>query len=176
MSGSTRRATDVQAGTSFPKPGPKLAASVDRFVAAAVGSNRRSDGPFFVLGLADFVNGEHDRLAPTYNALRALSDLIDCGLNPRLPQPAAATQRWWSFLASAAPVEQAAWKKVLQVINHMPDRNQLVSHFPEWPGQTASTNTIGFVSRSREWGLVEPKLVDGRYQLTDLGAAIAQEG
>ena len=39
----------------------------------------------------------------------------------------------------------------------------------------AETNCTGYVSRSREWGLVEPELVDGRYRLTQLGSTVAAE-
>lgn len=168
--------TEVRAAIGFPKGGPKQATSVDRFVTTSVGSNRRADGPFFILGLADFVNEDRTQLAPTGAGLLTLGDVIDCGLTTRLPQPPAAFRRWWSFLGDVAPAERAAWTKVLQAIADRPDRTQLLSRFPEWPGQTASTNTVGFVSRSREWGLVQPKLNDGRYQLTDFGSAVAREG
>jgi hypothetical protein len=34
---------------------------------------------------------------------------------------------------------------------------------------------MGFVSRSREWGLVQPRLLDGRYLLTALGVALIEQ-
>jgi len=40
---------------------------------------------------------------------------------------------------------------------------------------TAETNCMGFVSRSREWGLVLPRLLDGRYLLTTLGVALVEQ-
>lgn len=169
------RQTDVAAAIGFPKSGPKMFTSLDRFVTATVGSNKRADGPFFVLGLAGFADAERNQIAPTDRALHVLSEMVDRGLGARLPQPPPAAEHWWIFLAHTAPAEHAAWRKVLRVIADRPDRESLVSHFPEWPGQTASTNTIGFVSRSREWGLVEPRLIDGRYHLTDFGTAVAQE-
>lgn len=168
--------TATPAAIGFPKAGPKVVASLDRFVAATIGSPRRADGPFFVLGLAALVGDEGERLSPTDAALTGLANLIDAGLGTRLPQPAKATIHWWSFLADTAPAEKDAWHKVLAVIAESPDRDGLMSRFPEWPGQLASTNTSGFISRSREWGLLQPKLVDGRYQLTELGSALAQEG
>jgi hypothetical protein len=33
----------------------------------------------------------------------------------------------------------------------------------------------GYVARGREWGLIEPKQVDGRYWLTDFGRQQLEE-
>lgn len=166
----------VRVGVGFPKPGPKLAASIERFVASSIGSNRRADGPFFVLALAAVADESPGRLSPTDAGIRVLADMIERGLGTALPQPAAAFACWWDYLRALAPVENAAWKKVLQVITDEPTRDELTGHFPEWRGHLATTNTVGFISRSREWGLVEPELAEGRYRLTDLGRAVAEKG
>jgi len=169
------RPSGLRAGIGFPKPGPKREASIDRFVAAAVGSNRRADGPFFILALAASTDG-NGHIAPTAPALRVLSDMIDGGLGVSLPQPPATFERWWAYLRELAPREHAAWLKVLRVVRDEPTREELTTHFPEWRGNTATTNTVGFISRSREWGLMEPELIEDRYRLTDLGATVAREG
>lgn len=166
----------LAAGVGFPKPGLKRFGSVDRFIAAMVGSQRRGDGPLFDLALADFADPAHETVAPTDAALDALGDMVEAGLGGGLPHPAAAFARWWMHLGHWAPAEQAAWRKVLRVVAQRPTRLELVARFPEWRGSTADTNTTGFVSRSREWGLVTPEMDDGRYTLTDLGAAVAGEG
>lgn len=163
-----------RAGIGFPKPGVKVESSVERFVAAAIGSNRRSDGPFFVFALAGLV-GSTDSILPTEAGLAVLSDLVDTGLAPTLPQPPRAFDVWWRYLRVLAPVEHAAWRKVLRIVTDRPNRDELVEEFPEWRGHIATTNTVGFISRSREWGLVEPDLIDQRYRLTDLGATVAGE-
>jgi Arc/MetJ-type ribon-helix-helix transcriptional regulator len=164
--------TALRVGIGFPKPGPKIAASIDRFVASNVGSGRRADGPFFVLALAAFADREHERLAPTDAGLRVLSDMIERGLGPDLPQPPDAFECWWGYTSELAPAEHAAWLKVLQVIEGEPTREALTHQFPEWRGHTATTNTVGFVSRSREWGLTEPEMIEGRYRLTNLGRTV----
>jgi len=166
---------DLSVGTGFPKPGAKVASSTDRFTASAIGSQKRLDGPMFVLALAAFAEPAHMTIAPTGPALTVLSDMIDRGLGPTLPQPREAFEAWWSFLGAYAPAERRAWHKILRIVQESPNRDGLVSRFPEWHGQIASTNVAGFVSRSREWGLMEPDLVDARYRLTDLGLAIAKE-
>lgn len=166
--------TTLRVGVGFPRPGPKMAASIDRFVASNVGSGRRADGPFFVLALAAFADREHERLAPTDAGLRVLSDMIQVGLGPELPQPPDAFECWWRYTSELAPAEHAAWLKVLQVIEGEPTREALTQQFPEWLGHTATTNTVGFVSRSREWGLIEPEMIEGRYRLTDLGRTMVR--
>jgi Arc/MetJ-type ribon-helix-helix transcriptional regulator len=168
-------ASSLGTGIGFPKPGAKRDASIDRFIAAAVGNNRRADGPFFVLALAGFTNDGHTHLAPSDQAIKVLTDMLERGLGPALPQPPAALMCWWQFIAALAPAEHAAWRKVLQVVADEPTRDELVVRFPEWPGNVATTNTVGFISRSREWGLVEPDLIDQRYRLTELGATMARE-
>jgi len=164
----------LRAATGFPKPGPKASLSEDRFVMANVAHRASSrEGPFQVLGLAGFVDGE--RIAPTEQGLRLLGRLLDAGLCEELPHAPEVFHLWWSYLEEAAPGERTAWAGVLRELRTGPTRIELISRFPEWPGTTAETNCMGFVSRSREWGLVQPKLLDGRYLLTALGVALIEQ-
>lgn len=178
--GSLLRQRDLEkpsgqrAGIGFPKPGPKGGASLDRFVSAAVGSYRRADGPFFDLALAGSA-APQDTILPTDAGLAVLEELIAAGLGASLPQPGEALEIWWRHLREMAPAEYRAWHKLLRVLRDQPTREELVLAFPEWHGNTASTNTIGLISRSREWGLIEPDLIDQRYRLTELGLATAGE-
>jgi Arc/MetJ-type ribon-helix-helix transcriptional regulator len=170
----TSRPTLMPAGIGFPRPGPKQARSVARFVAANVGvNNGRAEGPFFVLALAKFVDQDRTRISPSDDAVDLLRSLIEAGIGDDLPHPEPAFRAWWAFLTQRAPAEHEAWTKVLQVVDRQPTRTELVAAFPEWKGSTADTNTTGFVSRSREWGLIEPGLSDQqRYRLTSLGQAV----
>jgi hypothetical protein len=169
------RRTGPRVGIGFPKPGAKVEQSVDRFVAANVGVNgRRPEGPFFVLGLAAFVDTDRSLLAPTRQGVDVLASLVEHGLGHVLPQPEPALQRWWSFIETMAPEEHAAWQKVLRVLSDHPTRTDLMAAFPEWRGATADTNSAGFVSRSREWGLAEPDLIEHRYRLTALGGMVLE--
>lgn len=132
------------------------------------------EGPFHVFGMAAFVDGQ--RLAPTERGLALLARLLDVGLTDELPQRPEAFSPWWSFLGEVAPAERRAWAKVLLELRTEPTRVELISRFPEWPRSKAETNCMGFVSRSREWGLVEPRLSDGRYLVTTLGLALLEQG
>ncbi len=164
----------LRAATGFPKPGPKASLSEDRFVMANVAHRASSrEGPFQVLGLAGFLNA--DRIAPTEQGLRLLGRLLDAGLCDELPHAPEVFWSWWAYLEEAAPGERTAWGRVLRELRTGPTRVELISRFPEWPGTTAETNCMGFVSRSREWGLVQPKLLDGRYLLTALGVALIEQ-
>ena len=175
LRGSDRaRPHTLRAATGFPKSGPKASLSEDRFIMANVAHRASSrEGPFQVLGLASFVDGE--RIAPTEQGLRLLGRLLDAGLSDELPHGPEVFWPWWSYLDEAAPAERRAWAGVLRELRTGPTRVELISRFPEWPGTTAETNCMGFVSRSREWGLVQPKLLDGRYLLTALGVALIEQ-
>lgn len=168
--------TAISVGIGFPKPGAKREASLDRFVNAMIGSARRADGPMFTLALIGFADAERETVAPTDAGVTALGDMLEGGLGTNLPQPQPVFERWWQHVTEWAPTERAAWLKVLHVISEAPSRNELLTRFPEWPGHIATTNTVGFIARSREWGLMQPELLNGRYQLTDLGEAVAREG
>jgi hypothetical protein len=163
------------AGIGFPKPGAKQQASVERFIAAAVGNNRRADGPFFALALAAFADPDRTRIIPSEPGLAVLHDMLERGLGPTLPQPPAAFECWWRYIARLAPAEHAAWRKLLRVVADEPTRDELITRFPEWPGHVATTNTVGFIARSREWGLMAPELIEQRYHLTELGQVVARE-
>lgn len=168
------RERGISVGTGFPKPGAKQSQSVDRFIGAMVGSLRRGDGPLFDLGLA--VGLTDQALAPTEAGVDVLRRMTELGLAVELPQPEGALRAWWGHLAMWAPAEHSAWLRVLQAVAQAPTREDLIARFVEdWPGSTADTNIAGFVSRSREWGLIEPELIDSRYRLTALGEAVAGE-
>jgi hypothetical protein len=166
----------IPIGIGFPKPGPKRDASIERFVNAMLGTARRADGPLFDLALIGFAGDDRDKVAPTDAGLAALGDMVDAGLGTDLPQPTTAFERWWQHLSEWVPTERAAWHKVLRVAAEANDRDELLAAFPEWRGHTATTNTVGFIGRSREWGLMQPELHDGRYLLTELGQTVAREG
>ncbi len=168
------RERGIQASTGFPRPGPKQVQSVERFITTMVGSLRRTDGPLFDLALVVAANGEGS-LLPSEPGLAAVGAMLQGGLGYDLPQPEPAFRSWWQHLATWAPAERDVWLRVIRLVADAPNREDLVAGFPEWPGSTAHTNTAGFVSRSREWGLIEPELIDGRYRLTALGELVAEE-
>jgi hypothetical protein len=83
------------------------------------------------------------------------------------------------YLKANAPWDWDAFATLLDVTAERPDRAALTAHFnhwrPEWSATVANTNAAGYVARAREWGLLEPKLAEGRYILTALGDEIRSE-
>jgi hypothetical protein len=107
---------------------------------------------------------------PGWELIRSLE-----GLSLDLPHAPELMERFLAYLAANAPADRGGFDHVLRVVADGPDRDALVSSFgddhAEWTNSTASSVAQGYIARSREWGLVEPKLVDGRYWLTDVGRA-----
>lgn len=165
----------VKAAVGFPRDGAKAKASEDRFLNTAVGAPRSGQGPAFLMGLIG-IAGEPVEVRPTAEAVELLRELAAMGLTHQLPQPAEAASRWLRHLQIAAPQEHTAWLQVLRALKGRPTRADLIDLFPQWPGTQADTNCMGYISRGREWGLVLPELVQGRYELTDLGRQVVEEG
>ncbi len=173
------RAGPVKVAIGFPRGGDKARISEDRFISTALGVPTREGaaGPAFLLGLvaADNPHATRPAVAPTPEALSLISTLAESGLGLALPQPPAAALHWLNHIASVNTQEYEAWLAVLRVIGDKPSRTDLIAAFPQWTGSTADTNCMGYVSRSREWGLVHAELRDGRYQLTGFGEQIIND-
>jgi Arc/MetJ-type ribon-helix-helix transcriptional regulator len=156
-------------GTSgFPTNLKRKEATEQRFAAHAVGqvSARANSGPLFVFRL---VGLDGARGAPTPAAVELMRALVAAGFVVGAPFPAAAWEAFAAHLAAHAPTELEAWRSVLAIVADEPRRAELVARCTRWTGSTAATNAMSYVARGREWGLVEPALVDGRYRLTARG-------
>lgn len=127
-------------------------------------------GPLFAWGMIQVLDA--DLLVGLTEAGWDLLGSLE-GLSLDLPHPPELMVRFLSHLALHAPADRWGFDHVLRIIDGGPDRETLVASFtdghPEWTASTASSVAQGYVARGREWGLVEPKLVEGRYWLTDLG-------
>lgn len=85
-----------------------------------------------------------------------------------------------SHLASNAPADRAGFAAVLRAVgDHGATRTEVLSRisetWPTWSDSEVSTNAAGYIARSREWGLLQPKQTTGRYYLTDFGTALSNE-
>jgi hypothetical protein len=163
----------VKVGVGFPTNAAKKDAAERRFLAHSFGlpSGRGNPGPVFVFKWVgvEQVDGE-PHVALTESALTVLRELAGTGdLGP--PFGEAAWRIFADHLAMHARPELEAWLSVLELVRAQPNRNELVERCTWWTGNEAATNAMSYVSRGREWGLVEPRLnPDNRYALTQRGA------
>jgi len=165
----------VKAGVGFPTNTAKKDAAERRFLAHSFGlpTSRGNPGPVFVFR---WVGIERDQgepyIALTDAGLAFLRGLAKTGdLGP--PFGEAAWRIFADHLSEHARSELNAWLSVLELLREQPNRTELVERCSSWwQGTQAATNAMSYVSRGREWGLVEPKLrPDNRYALTERGAA-----
>jgi hypothetical protein len=120
------------------------------------------------MGLAGLVDS--DMVAPTKLGLAVLQAVAAAGITPRPPHPSGAWIAFRTHIARVLPADLRMLILVLRAIAERPSPEDLVAQFvAEWGGSMAQTNVSGYVSRAREWGLIQPSLVDGRYTLTEHG-------
>ena len=162
----------IKSAAGFPTNTHKREASERRFfehAAGAIATHNR--GPLFAfraIGVQP-VDDDNYLVAPTKAGVALLTNLIATGFTTLPPFPAKAWATFAAHLHEWAPEELALWLRVLLVVAEEPDRETLVRRCDWWTGSTADTNVAGYVARGREWGLVDLKLVAGRYRLTELG-------
>lgn len=137
-----------------------------------------ASGPVFIWRACDLVHEEDSfRIGLTPIGWDLLEGLG--GVSLELPHSPALAERFLAHLADHAPDDRWGFDRVVAVIARQPDREKLVAEFatdhPEWSESVASSTTQGYVARAREWGLVEAKLMDNRYRLTEFGRRYVQQ-
>jgi hypothetical protein len=153
------------------------------FQAFALGAiNRRpteegklvATGPLFVWGALALVGTASDaRLALTPQGWELLR-LVD-GLTVLTPHGEEHTLAFLAFLREHAQEDWFGFELVLQSAKDGLGRAELGERFcdaREWKESVAVSTSQGYLARSREWGLVEPKLVEGSYVLTPVGERV----
>jgi hypothetical protein len=141
------------------------------------GSGLRSSGPLFLWRVADAErDGETIRIGLRREGRELLSSLS--GLTVEPPHPPHAARLFLSHLRHYAGPDHWGFEHVLKTVAKRPTRIELVEAFQaarsDWRESVAATNAQGYVARGREWGLIAPKVVDGRYELTDFGVEILE--
>jgi hypothetical protein len=151
------------------------------FAVGTIAREARADGllasgPLFAWKMIQIAPGD-DLLVGLTEEGWELLQLLE-GLSLELPHAEAAAGQFLDYLATHASADREGFDHVLEVVADGPDRATLVASFaeryPQWTPAVANTNASGYIARSREWGLVEPKLVEGRYWLSDRGRAHRQ--
>lgn len=162
---SVHAPTPLKAEAGFPTQVKKREGAEKRFL-SHFAATRQGRGPWFVFRM---IGVEDDRIAPTPAAVSLIGSLNEVGAGEAPPFPPAAWNVFAGYLRAEAPEEIETWLRVLDVVADRPTRTELAERCSWWSGSQAETNANSYVARGREWGLVEPALVDGRYRLTDFG-------
>ena len=146
-------------------------------LARRVGESIPASGPLFAWQAVQVSSDSGLVTGLTTAGWRLLQELD--GLSLDLPHNPALMERFMTYLAEHAPGDRWGFDHLLAAAADGPERAALVNRFreahPEWSPATASSVAQGYVARAREWGLVEPRLIEGRYWLTDVGRQFRHE-
>lgn len=157
-------------------------AGFQNFAVATVSNKRGSDGlhraagPLATWGAVAF----SDIGAGTGIAVSAQGwDLLEVvhGLSPEAPHSQSVARQFFHYLQAHAPLDWWGFKTILREVADSPARNALLARMEsarDWRSSVAGSVTQGYIARSREWGLVEPKLMSGCYRLTDFGKEVLE--
>jgi hypothetical protein len=162
----------------FPTNEEKRASSEAAFKSFGLGRISRtgaSVGPIFqwkLCGLFSCAGRE-----PTIALLDTAPELFDRleGLSAETPHKPAHANAFLEHIRRSNPADFDMITFVLDAVAHSPTRQSLVEDVSTMMSEshastdTAATYASGYIARAREWGLVEPKLIDGTYRLTAFG-------
>jgi hypothetical protein len=163
----------LKVGVGFPTNTAKKDAAERRFLAHSFGLPiaRGNPGPVFVFKWVGIEQTDGPtRVALTESGLAVMRALAQTG-DSGPPFGDAAWRVFADHLVEHASPEFRTWFSVLELLRERPNRSEVVERCAWWKGNEAATNAMSYVSRGREWGLVEPRLEpDSRYTLTARGA------
>jgi hypothetical protein len=170
--------------TMFPTSKRNPGSAGQTFQAAAVGGLlRRRDGTRIAVGplplweaASVFEREGTILIAPTQVGLDLLGALE--GLSLELPHGSGHAQAFLDHLQQHAPGDFSDFMTVLRIVTTEPNRGELIDEVRSSDvGESqklADVYAQSYVSRGREWGLVEPRMVAGSYLLTQTGRAIVE--
>jgi hypothetical protein len=165
----------------FPTNLDKRSSSEANFRSFAMGRYFRTDtaikaiGPLFQWRLCGLKNlGREIGIALLPSAIPLLSALD--GISASTPHSEQHAFAFLTFLADASPADSSTLMFTLDCVSQRPTRQEVIARLRKAGiGVTAEQGSgyaAGYIARAREWGLVEPKLVDGRYALSALGQTV----
>lgn len=137
----------------------------------------RAEGALFLWRVIDV---DASRGGLTVGLTESGRDLLEqlAGLTAVPPHSPEQARVFVSYLREHAPADWWGFERLLAIVGERPTRVELVEAFhagrPDWRASVAATNAQGYLARAREWGLIAPKVMNGRYELTELGADLAE--
>ncbi|TDN92215.1 hypothetical protein EV279_1733 [Microbacterium sp. BK668] len=175
------RESGVKRTALFPTNPEKRKASEVAFRTFAIGeASPRADGgfntrgPLFewsAVGLVEDAN-EGTCVAITDTGWELCAAVT--GISVSEPHTKSQAHAFIRYLQTHAPADWAAWRTVIRSVGRSgATRAEVLERvsgaWADWTPNEVSTNSAGYIARAREWGLLEPKQINGRYSLTALG-------
>lgn len=167
----------------FPTNRKKKESSEANFRAFAIGrvvgnGTKRTIGPLFQWRLCGVSGNPKDLRVGLLPAAEPLLARLD-GISPDTPHSADHARAFLDHLRGNAAADFGMLMRVVGWIEEEPTRERLVENVAcvdaDWSPQQANGYAAGYVARAREWGLVEPKMIDNTYSLTDFGKGVLSE-
>ena len=169
----------------FPTNRSKPDASEDAFKSFAIGTCSKSNGsircggPLFLWNVC----AVEQRKGELYFALTSIGknllERLD-GLSALTPHSSNFADAFLGHLQEHAPDDWWGFTTVMKSAKENPVREELLQCFRRerdhlkinWTDHQIGSYATGYVSRCREWGILQPKLVNGRYCLTEYGSKL----
>jgi hypothetical protein len=163
----------------FPTNLAKQQSTERAFQQFAIGGYRRdklgpvvwTEGPLFAWKAIELHGAEPFEVAISAPGVELLDLMV--GLSLQLPHSAEQAGKFLNYLGEHALGDRRGFDCLIAAVGDGADREAAIraftDEFPEWSRSRVEAVVQGYVARSREWGLLELKLVSGKYQLTATG-------
>jgi Arc/MetJ-type ribon-helix-helix transcriptional regulator len=143
---------------------------------ATTGAGLVATGPLFEWLTCAVVLDSNQKVAVglTDHGYRLLVTLD--GLSLRLPHERTHSEAFFEYLQKFDPADWQGFEFALAIVAGEATRDELVEAFAgklDDRQDQAATYAAGYIARAREWGLIEPKQMRGRYALTTFGEEVA---
>jgi hypothetical protein len=132
----------------------------------------KAGGPLFVWKISQLIWEDGTLMIGLTSSGREFLERLS-GVSLEIPHNEQLAQAFLDHLIDESAGERWGFDQIIRAVATDPDREKLVSIIArarsDWTKTTASSVAQGYVARAREWGLLELRLVGGRYSLTDFG-------
>jgi hypothetical protein len=166
----------------FPTNRTKTDSSGDAFKSFAIGTCSASDGelrcsgPLFLWNVCAAQLKEGNIYLGLTSIGRDLLKALD-GISALIPHEPQCAGAFIKYLQEHAPEDWWGFHTVTKLATSNPTREELLTSFrrerdhleTSWTDHQVGSYATGYISRCREWGILEPKLLHGKYRLTEYG-------